>query len=246
MKVAILFAVWPYAAVAILVLGLVGRWLLMKRRPASGSQPLPAPARRASRAVWLLLIVAHATGILLPGAVLAWNALAWRLYLLEGLGFLVGLAALIVCAMAAWRGFVPLEHGPRTLQRASYPGARPPRSAAAEIADAAFYSVLLTGVVSGLMLAVLYRWGSSWAAVTLTPYVTSVAHGAPQTEFVADMPFLVRLHVFTAFAALALFPFTSAALAALATILSGRRVFGLRRGLSGAVERWRADASRRT
>src|SRR5262249_14024687 len=76
-----------------------------------------------------------------------------------------------------------------------------------------FLALLLTGVVSGLALAALYRWGSSWSAVTLAPYVTSIAGGHPRTEFVGEMPFLVQLHVFTAFAALAVVPFTSPALA---------------------------------
>ncbi len=241
MKIAILFVVWPYVAFAILVVGFVGRWLLLRRGPSADAQPLPAPRVPVRRVVWFLLIAAHALGILLPGAVLAWNAVAWRLYALEGLGFLIGLAALAMCAMAIWRAFVPVERT-RTLRRAVYPGLRPARSAASEISDVAFVSVLLTGVGSGLALAVLYRWGSSWGAVTLAPYMVSMSQGSPRPELVADMPFLIRLHVFTAFAAMALFPFTSAALAAM---VAARRALSLR-DLPATVKRWRSEASRRT
>jgi len=40
----------------------------------------------------------------------------------------------------------------------------------------------------------------------------SLARGAPATRLVEEMPFLVRLHVFSWFVVIALVPFTSAAL----------------------------------
>ena len=66
-------------------------------------------------------------------------------------------------------------------------------------------------VISGLAIAVLYRWGSSWSGVTLVPYLLSLLHMKPAVELVAGMPFLVRLHVVCAFALLAIAPFTETA-----------------------------------
>jgi nitrate reductase gamma subunit len=81
-----------------------------------------------------------------------------------------------------------------------------------EIADYALLSLGCVAVVSGLVSAVLYRWGSSWAVATVVPYIRSLLTGVPASELVEQMPFLVRLHVFTWFAMLALVPFTSLAM----------------------------------
>ena len=84
-------------------------------------------------------------------------------------------------------------------------------SVSGEVGNVAFAALLFVGLVSGLLIAVFYRWGSSWGTVTLTPYMLSLLQGKPAVEYVARMPFLVQLHVFSLFAALALLPFTRAA-----------------------------------
>jgi nitrate reductase gamma subunit len=213
MKTVILFRVWPYVALSVLVLGLAARWVTQRLRrppplPSWPPPPMVAPpsgVRARSRPwgplAWCLLALAHVIGILLPAAVLAWNAVPWRLYALEALGLAVGLSALVACAASVRRH----------LKRGTAP-------VAAGVADSMFLSLLLLGVLSGLALAVGYRWGSSWSAATLAPYVASLEQGRPQAELVAELPFLVQLHVFAAFAAAAVLPFTSAAGAWLAAL----------------------------
>jgi hypothetical protein len=83
--------------------------------------------------------------------------------------------------------------------------------------------------VSGLAIAVLYRWGTSWSIGTLTPYITSLLRGEPANGLVEQMPFLIRLHVFALFAVLAVVPFTSAAMIVVAAgdrvvLLAGRPI----------------------
>jgi nitrate reductase gamma subunit len=73
-------------------------------------------------------------------------------------------------------------------------------------------------LVSGLVVAILYRWGSSWSAGTLAPYMASLGRGAPATHLIEGMPFLVRLHVLSWFAIIALVPFTSAAMIAVSLL----------------------------
>jgi nitrate reductase gamma subunit len=73
-------------------------------------------------------------------------------------------------------------------------------------------------VVSGLVTAVVYRWGSSWAVGTLTPYMQSLATGSPTTVLVEELPFLARLHTLSWFAILLLLPLTSASLVIVAVI----------------------------
>ena len=59
----------------------------------------------------------------------------------------------------------------------------------------------------------LHRWGSTWGAMTLTPYIRSLLT-QPLVDSVPRMPFLIRLHVFSWFAAMAMLPATR-----LATVL---------------------------
>src|SRR6266705_2807405 len=57
----------------------------------------------------------------------------------------------------------------------------------------------------------IIRHSFSWGAMTLSPYITSLVRGNPAAGFAVQMPSLVRLHVFSAFAVLAVLPLTRAA-----------------------------------
>jgi nitrate reductase gamma subunit len=139
----------------------------------------------------LLLAMAHVALLLLPRTVLSWNASRGRLYFLEALLFAAAVAVVIGLAKIVWRH---LGHSNR--------------SAIAELSDSVFLGLLLVGTLSGILLAIFYRWGSSWGAMILTPYVASLARLEPDAAFAAQLPFLVRLHVFSAFAAVAVLPLT--------------------------------------
>jgi hypothetical protein len=60
-------------------------------------------------------------------------------------------------------------------------------------------------VASGIAVAVLYRWASSWWC-DADPYLLSLFRLEPRVALVASMPFAVRLHVFCAFAVVAVAP----------------------------------------
>jgi nitrate reductase gamma subunit len=162
----------------------------------------------------------HLAGFIVPQAVLVWNAVPVRLYLLEGSGFLVG-----VLIFVGWVQ-VMRQHFRR--------GSASTRAVLAEIADCALLSLLCVTIVSGLVTAITYRWGSSWSASTLSPYVASLVHGAPETRLIENMPFLVRLHVLSWFALILLVPFTSASLILIAAL--DRGVAGVSRPIDAATE----------
>ena len=149
-------------------------------------------------------MLGHGGGLLFPQQILLWNTVPVRLYILEGLAFAAGIAALAGWAGVMWRH----------LGRAG-------GSAAREVADAAFLSLLFVALLSGLLTAILYRWGSSWGVLTLTPYVRSLASGNPAAALAADLPFFVRLHVFSSMAALAAIPFSRLAPLALVPLHRG-------------------------
>jgi hypothetical protein len=175
------------------------------------------------------LVAAHAVGLIFPRSVVAWTRVPWRLLALEAVGFAVGLAVLAAC-----------------LRAASLHLRRPARggwSLLADASDAAFLTLLLVGVGSGLLVAVLHRWGSAWAAVTVAPYAASLAHGRPAPALVDHLPALARLHLFTAFAAVAIFPVTRLALIPL--VLAHRALGAAARALAAASRPARAWVGRK-
>jgi hypothetical protein len=206
-KTTLLFRDLPYAALAcFFVVGAV-----RLARASHGGAGLKA--RPAGRIAWLpwvpwaLLAAGHAAVLGLPAAVVAWDTSPPRLYALEGVGIAAGLGAVVVWSV--WTR--------RHLAR------RAPVHV--EMADAVFLALLFLGLATGLSMAVFERWGTLWATATLAPYVRSLAAGAPDPDGVRSLPFLVQLHVFAAFAALATAPFTSGAARAIQALaaLSRRR-----------------------
>lgn len=198
----LLFQVFPYIALAILILGLGLRHALARRRPdAIGPAAKAAWQLLRGTAAWRIGLVVtfalHLVFLILPGAIQSWTGSAMRLYLLEGSGFVLGVVALVGLVQLMWR------HAGRSDAEA--------RARLFEITDYALLSLLLVATLSGLVTAILYRWGSAWAVGTVTPYLRSLAQGAPEGALVEEMPSLIRLHTFTWFAVLAVVPFTSAA-----------------------------------
>jgi nitrate reductase gamma subunit len=194
----LLFAAFPYAALLIFLVGLAIRYAVARRNP-DAIRPSAKAAWRAlaSSRLWqaglAVTIILHIIGLVAPHALLGWNTSPGKLYLLEGIGFLLGIAALV--------GWVQVMT--RHVGRAATSGSL------LELTDCILLSVLCMAVVSGLLTAFLYRWGSSWGEETLAPYMSSLATGKPASALVQEMPFLVRLHVFTWFIVIALVPFTS-------------------------------------
>ena len=196
MKTYFLYFAWPYMALALLLVGVIVRFLLT-RAQLDGLRAELMDARavfggnRTGYTALLLLAAGHVVALLLPQFILSWNNSPVRLYLLEFSGFIVGLVALGTFGKLLWR------HTGRSN-----------RSVLIEISDVVFLSLLFLGIASGLYLAIVYRWASSWGAIILTPYIASLLRFNPATQLAAEMPFVVRLHLFTTFAALAVLPAT--------------------------------------
>jgi nitrate reductase gamma subunit len=189
------FAVCPYLALAFVVVGTLVRYLLVRRRPELlSAQISDVRSVFTGRIFWLTLaglMVAHGVGLVLPHAVLSWNSSPARLYLSEGLALILGLAALATGAHIVWKHLN-----------------RPGGGLFDEVSDTVFLALLFVVIVSGLLVAIEYRWGSSWGVMTLTPYALSVLRGEPTVNFIKEMPYLVQLHVLSTFAAVAVIPLT--------------------------------------
>ena len=139
----------------------------------------------------LIVLVGHAVGFCIPRQVIAWNSQPLRLYVLEisalaaGLLTLIGLAALVVRRLTD-----------RKLQ------------AVTTKADWVVFVLLAVQVVSGVGVAVIYPWGSSWFAAAATPYLVSLIQFSPNLASVALLPWLVKLHIVNAYVLVGFFPFS--------------------------------------
>jgi hypothetical protein len=137
-------------------------------------------------------VAAHVAGLAFPQVVVGLTRTPARLIAVEAIGFAIALGVVGACIRSAWLHL-----------------SRPTRggwSLLSDIADSAFLALLFVGAASGLLAAGLHRWGSAWGAAAVAPYAASLMHGTPAPAFVDHLPLLVRLHLFSAFAALAVFP----------------------------------------
>jgi nitrate reductase gamma subunit len=196
MKPTFVFAAWPYVALAVLGVGVVLRFVLVRQGITAVKAELPESwavlgGSRLWRISTALLFLGHLAGLAFPHGILLWDSSTIRLYVLEGFVFAIGVLALVGWIVVMWRH----------LKRSD-------GSVAADLADTVFLASTFVVLLSGLLMSILYRWGSFWGVVTLRPYVASLLHGTPEPGFVTQMPFLVRLHIFSSFTAVALFPFT--------------------------------------
>ena len=194
-----LFGVWPYVAVASVLMGPIVRALTSWRSHSDLHREFTGSLECLwGDACWrggvVSVVIGHFLILLYPATILAWNRSPSRLLALEGALFaasllaIAGLAGLLLHNINRWRRHTRAAHG-----------------------ESAVIALAMLVMVSGLLLAIVERWASSWAAVTWPPYVTSVVGLNPDVTIVAQMPYLVRLHVASALALVTLLPFTPAA-----------------------------------
>lgn len=138
----------------------------------------------------LLLFFGHMIAFLFPKTLLAFNSVPVRLYIIEGsalifaLGTLVGLLNLIVRRM-----------NPKIREVTS-------------LMDIFILLIFLVEVALGLQIALTYRWGSSWFAVFVTPYLRSLLFFNPDLATITNLPWTVKAHIVIAFGIFALIPIT--------------------------------------
>jgi len=192
-----IFVVSPYLTAAATVPGCVVRYVLWSRRGARAERaPLDAagPIRAAWRWAIGLIFLGHLLAMAFPGIVLQWNQQPLRLLALEGAGLTSGIVALAALIVSLVR-----------CARASDADAR------CSPVDVVAWTLVAVELMSGLLVAVFYRWGSSWSAVTVAPYLHSLVRLDPDAVLVARLPLPARLHLFCAFALFAVVPFSSMA-----------------------------------
>lgn len=139
----------------------------------------------------VVLFLGHLIAFMFPSAVLAWNGQPIRLLILEISSFAFGLSALF--------GLILLIK--RRLEAKML-------LVVTNKMDMVVYTVLFTQIISGLGVAFFVRWGSSWFSSVLTPYLRSIFMFNPDINAVSEMPWLIQIHIISAFVIIGIIPFT--------------------------------------
>jgi len=191
-----LFVGLPYAAFTIMLIGTISRYMNKGFSVSSlstqflegkslfwGSQPFH----------WgmMFLFFGHLIAFLFPTSVIAFNGDPVRLLILEVTAFAFGLSALF--------GIIMLVIRRLTNKRVQLVTSK---------MDMVVFATLLTQIISGVYIAYFHRYGSTWFAASLTPYLRSIFAFNPDMSVVATMPLAVKIHVLSAFAIVGIIPFT--------------------------------------
>ena len=181
-----LFGAMPYILLTIAIVGTIWRFTTNKYSWSSqSSQFLENKTLFFGSFPWhygiITLLLGHFIGFIVPSAVLAWNGVPIRLYILELTGLAFGFLALF--------GLLALIYRRLTNARVK---------ALTSGWDVLILIVLLIQVVTGLGNAIVYRWGSNWYAASAVPWMWSVLSLNPQVDYVANLPLVTKVHIFNA------------------------------------------------
>ena len=190
------FVAYPYLVFAVFIIGTIYRY----RQTGFSVTSLSAQFLEGKQGFWgtvpfhwglLMVFLGHLVAFAFPKAVLAWNADPARLIIHEGLGFTFAVAIFLGLCLLIWRRLT-----------------NPRLKAVTTPMDLFVELFLLLQVVLGCWIALGYRWGSSWFAADLSPYLWSLFKLNPQPDAIMAMPLVIRVHVVCAFSIFLIFPFT--------------------------------------
>lgn len=192
----LLFGVFPYVAAALAVVVTIARWRL---HPFSVSS-LSSQLLESRKLYWgsipfhwglSLILVGHIAALIVPRGFELWNRVPVRLYLLEITGL----------ALALWAGFGIAVLIYRRLSDARVRRVTSPM-------DLVVLALIAVQILTGVWIAVGYRWGSYWGTSVFVPYLRSLMRFQPDPSYVAALPWVLKAHVLAFYAFLAVFPFS--------------------------------------
>lgn len=192
----VLFVAFPYATIVVAILVGIYRYTADRFSYSSlSSQFLESRALFWGSVAWhygvLIILLAHLLALLFPRLWGGLIAAPLRLYVLEVTG--LALAVLTVGGLGALIGRRVRSGRIRVVTSAM---------------DWVLLVVLLVQVALGFWVALFYRWGSDWYLHTAVPWLVSLLTLKPQVQYVAALPWVVKLHMLGGFLLIGLFPFT--------------------------------------
>lgn len=191
-----MFIVLPYLAFAIFVVESIRRYSKEKHSFTSRSSQFLENRFHFWGMVpfhygLLITLLGHGIAFALPRELLWWNSIPARLFILEVTALIFGLMALVGIIHIMIRR---MKHGTLRVVTSRM--------------DWVLYGFLFLIIASGVSTAILYRYGTSWFASAISPYLWSLVKLQPDISAISQMPHLFKLHVVSAFCLLAVFPFT--------------------------------------
>lgn len=186
----------PYAAVFIFLIGSILRYRYYGYSVTSHSSQF----LESNKLFWgsrlfhsgiVVLLLGHIVGFLLPGVVVFLTTNPFVMMITEITAFGFGLLALAGVALLIKRRIMV-----RRLHKVT------------SSMDIVVYVIIFIQILTGLMVALFHRWGISWYASSLVPYLRSLFIFAPDQSVIAAMPLLIKIHTVSAFVFIGLIPFT--------------------------------------
>lgn len=190
------FIAFPYIALIVFFIGSVYRYRSKKYSFSS----LSSQFLETKKLYWgslpfhwgiIIIFFGHLTAFLFPEFILRWNQQTVRLAILEITAFVFGISTLL--------GLINLFYRRISNQKIRV---------VSSYMDIILEILLLLQVVSGLWVAYNFRWGSSWFATILTPYLYSIFILEPKTDAVFALPVMAQLHIINGFLIILIIPFT--------------------------------------
>ena len=191
-----LFIGFPYLSIGVFVIGTIHRYRSTPYKYSS----LSSQFLEGGSLFWgavpfhfgiLVVFFGHLITFLFPAATLMWNSHPLRLIILEGSAFIFGVSVFISLFNLFYRRLFNERVQMVTTRM-----------------DIVIELLIWMQVVLGLWVALGYRWGSSWFAADLTPYLRSLFLLQPDIHAVSAMPTVIQLHIVGAFTIFLLVPFT--------------------------------------
>jgi len=190
------FIALPYIAVIVFLVGTIYRY----RSTSFKYSSLSSQFLEGKKLFWgsipfhigiLVVFLGHVTAFMFPRETLLWNSEPVRLIILEVSAFIFGLSVLFGLIMLFVRRITNARLRVVTTKM-----------------DIFIELFLIVEVILGCWIALGYRWGSSWFAADLSPYLWSIVKLSPQIDAVSAMPVVIKLHIIIAFSIILIFPFT--------------------------------------
>ncbi|MBV6421422.1 MAG: Nitrate reductase-like protein NarX [Ignavibacteriaceae bacterium] len=191
-----LFIALPYVAITVFLIGTVYRYRGTKFKFSSLSSEFLEGKKLFFGSVpfhygIIFLFFGHLVAFLFPREVLLWNDQPVRLLILEISAFIFGISAFV--------GMFLLIIRRKTHPRIQMVSTK---------MDLIIEILILSQIFLGLWIAYGYRWGSSWFAAVLSPYLMSIFTLDPQISAVTNLPLVIQLHIAIAFLIVLLIPFS--------------------------------------
>ncbi|MBI5539692.1 MAG: respiratory nitrate reductase subunit gamma [Bacteroidia bacterium] len=191
-----IFMALPYTALLIMIIGSVFMYRLQAFKISALSTQLLENKQLYFGSQFMhwgiiSLFIGHLLGFLIPQTIISWNNQPLRLFILEGTALIFGIMFFTGLSILIYRRIKNKKLHALTSDM-----------------DFIVYAVLLTQAISGIWIAVVLPWGSSWFASVLTPYIKSLFVLQPDIAAVSAMPLVVKIHISTAFILIGLIPFS--------------------------------------